>query len=84
MDKLANREARTNDPEKINYVEFPAKSIKLAKGFFSTVFDWKFVDYGPEYTAFSNSGLNGGFYLSELQVSTKSGSAPRLIGSKKC
>ncbi len=64
-----------NEHEKINYVEFPAKDIEAAKKFFSSVFGWSFVDYGPEYTAFSNEGLDGGFFQSELTVSTKCGSA---------
>ncbi len=61
--------------EKINYVEFPAKDIELAKSFFSSAFGWDFVDYGPDYTAFSNEGLNGGFFRSDLYVSTEKGSA---------
>jgi len=61
--------------EKINYIELPAKNLKLVKDFFRSAFGWHFVDYGPEYVAFSNSGLNGGFYLSELTSSTKHGSA---------
>ena len=64
-----------NENEKINYVEFPAKNIKATKTFFSTVFGWSFVDYGPEYTAFSNEGIDGGFYQSELFASTENGSA---------
>ena len=47
--------------EKLNYVELPAKDIDATKRFFENVFDWKFVDYGPEYTAFSDQGLDGGF-----------------------
>lgn len=61
--------------EKINYVEFPAKNIVKAKKFFTTVFGWEFADYGPEYSAFSNAGLNGGFYRSGFSSSTKNGSA---------
>lgn len=61
--------------EKINYVEFPAKDLALAKKFFSNVFNWNFTDYGPDYTAFSNSGLMGGFYKADLVVATQSGSA---------
>jgi len=64
-----------SEHEKINYVEFPAKDISAAKSFFSSVFGWSFVDYGPEYTAFTNEGLDGGFFQSELTVSTESGSA---------
>ncbi|MBU0485877.1 MAG: VOC family protein [Proteobacteria bacterium] len=61
--------------EKINYLEFPARDIEQNKAFFTRVFGWSFVDYGPEYTAFSNAGIDGGFFKSELIVSTKKGSA---------
>ena len=71
-----------SDNIKINYIELPAKNMKLAKDFFRSAFGWKFVDYGPEYSAFSNSGLNGGFYLSELSVSTKNGSALVVLYSE--
>jgi predicted enzyme related to lactoylglutathione lyase len=59
---------------KINYIEIPAKDIEAAKSFFLTVFGWSFVDYGPEYTAFSNAGIDGGFYKSELTAATAKGS----------
>ncbi|MCV6631168.1 MAG: VOC family protein [Flavobacteriaceae bacterium] len=45
----------------IHYVEFGAADLQKIKEFYSRVFDWKFTDYGPDYTAFSNSGLEGGF-----------------------
>lgn len=61
--------------EKIDYVEFPARDIEKTKAFFTAVFGWSFVDYGPDYTAFANEGLNGGFYKSDLAVSTETGSA---------
>lgn len=64
-----------NEHEKINYVEFPAKNIEATKDFFTAVFNWSFADYGPEYTAFSNEGLDGGFFKSDLTVSTITGSA---------
>ncbi|MES9858085.1 MAG: VOC family protein [Sedimenticola sp.] len=63
-----------NEHEKINYVEFPAIDIEASKTFFTEVFGWSFVDYGPEYTAFSDEGVNGGFYKSELSASTEKGS----------
>ena len=68
--------------EKINYVEFPSKSIKKTKAFFSEVFAWSFVDYGPEYTAFANAGIDGGFFKSDLSVSTENGSALIVFYSK--
>jgi predicted enzyme related to lactoylglutathione lyase len=64
-----------NDHEKINYVEFPARDIKVAKKFFTTVFSWSFVDYGPDYFAFSNEGIDGGFFKSELSSSSEQGAA---------
>jgi len=71
-----------NKHEKINYVEFPARDIEAAKAFFSAVFGWSFVDYGPEYTAFSNEGIDGGFFKSDLTASTESGSALIVFYSK--
>lgn len=72
-----------NEHEKINYVEFPAKDIASTKAFFTAVFGWSFVDYGPEYTAFSNEGLDGGFFKSNLTVSPGTGSALIVFYSKK-
>ena len=61
--------------EKINYVEFPARNINATKKFFTKVFSWEFKDFGPDYTTFSNEGIDGGFFTSELASSTESGSA---------
>ena len=72
-----------NVHEKINYVEFPAKDINVTKSFFSTVFGWDFVDYGPDYAAFSNEGLDGGFFKSDLTASTENGSALIVFYSKE-
>ena len=72
-----------NEHEKINYVEFPAKDIEKSKAFFATAFGWSFVDYGPEYSAFSNEGLDGGFYKSDLSASTENGSALIVFYSKE-
>lgn len=72
-----------NNHEKINYVEFPAKDIEITKAFFNSAFGWSFVDYGPEYTAFSNEGIDGGFYQSDLTASTEKGSALIVFYSKE-
>ena len=64
-----------NEHEKINYVEFPSKDLEKTKTFFGKVFEWSFEDFGPEYTAFANEGLDGGFFKSELSSSTDNGSA---------
>lgn len=64
-----------NNDGKLNYVEFPAKDLTATKAFFSAVFNWSFVDYGPDYTAFSNQGLDGGFFRSEQCSTTATGGA---------
>jgi len=61
--------------EKINYVEFPARDIEKAKAFFAEVFDWKFEDFGDQYTAFADQGLDGGFFLSDKRASAQEGGA---------
>lgn len=61
--------------EQIDYVEFPARNIGATKRFFAKAFNWTFVDYGPEYTAFKSGALAGGFFQSDLTVSTMTGSA---------
>ena len=64
-----------NKHETINYVELPAKDINKTKAFFSSAFNWTFQDFGPEYAAFSNQGLDGGFYKSNKKSSTQNGAA---------
>jgi len=64
-----------NQHEKMNYVEFPAKDLGATKAFFESIFGWSFTDYGPEYTAFENQGLDGGFFQSDLASSTENGAA---------
>jgi hypothetical protein len=46
---------------RLDYVEFPASDIKGTKTFYSTVFGWKFEDYGMEYTSFHDGRISGGF-----------------------
>ncbi len=61
--------------EKLNYVEFPSRELATTKIFFKQVFGWEFEDYGPDYCAFSDQGLDGGFYRSELYSNAQTGSA---------
>ena len=61
--------------EKIDYVEFPAKDLPATERFFCAVFGWTFEQFGPEYIAFTNQGLDGGFYLSDKVSSAENGSA---------
>ena len=67
-----------NVHEKINYVEFAASDLTATKQFFTNCFGWQFEDFGPEYTAFSNEGLDGGFFYSE-QVATAANGSPLIV-----
>ena len=69
--------------EKINYVEFPAQDIEAVKKFFKKAFGWNFNDYGPDYSAFSDGVLDGGFYKSDLNASIKKGSALIVLYSNE-
>lgn len=71
-----------NTHEKINYIELPAKNIEATKTFFSQLFGWSFTDYGADYVAFSDSGLEGGFFRSELAATTEGGSALVVLYSE--
>ncbi len=61
--------------EKINYLEYPAIDLTATKVFFQAVFAWEFVDYGPDYTAFANQGVDGGFYRSDKSSRADQGAA---------
>ncbi|MCV6589942.1 MAG: VOC family protein [Marinobacterium sp.] len=63
------------EQNKINYVEFPATDLVATKAFFSTVFGWSFIDYGSEYSCFSDQGVDGGFYKSDKTTNTENGVA---------
>lgn len=52
----------------INYIEFKAHNLTAIKEFYTTAFNWIFTDYGPNYIAFSGSGLDGGFEKTEMQI----------------
>lgn len=71
-----------DEHEKINYVEIPARKIGATKKFFETVFGWTFTDYGPDYTAFKNQGVDGGFFKADLSSTTATGSALIVFYSK--
>ncbi len=67
---------------KINYLEIPTKHIPSTKAFFSAAFGWEFVDYGTDYSCFSNAGIQGGFFTSDKTVSTLTGSVLVVLYSE--
>lgn len=64
---------------KIDYVELPARDFDAVEAFYSGVFGWTFTDYGPDYRAFADGKLDGGFYKSELVSDTANGAALVVI-----
>jgi predicted enzyme related to lactoylglutathione lyase len=64
-----------NQHEKLNYVELGTTDLDATKRFFEDAFGWSFVDYGPDYAAFSDQGLDGGFFTAEQVSQTVNGAA---------
>ena len=64
---------------KVDYVEWPARDFDAVQAFYAQVFGWTFTDYGPDYRAFTDGRLEGGFYKAEQQSSTTSGAALVII-----
>lgn len=53
----------------LNYVEFKSNNLEQTKEFYQKAFAWKFKDYGPSYTSFKESGIFGGFELTDQKIS---------------
>jgi uncharacterized protein len=51
----------TKPENQIDYIELPASDIEKTKFFYTSVFGWKFTDYGPDYTSFHDGRMGGGF-----------------------
>ncbi len=47
--------------EQIQYLEFLTNDIDRIRQFYTQCFDWKFTNYGPDYTAFEGEYVDGGF-----------------------
>ena len=64
--------------QKVDYIEFPAADFDAVQSFYEKAFAWSFMDYGPEYRAFTDGKINGGFRRADLHASTENG-APLVI-----
>ena len=60
---------------RIDYIEFPATDIEGTQRFYAELFGWEFEDYGPDYTAFADGRIAGGFY----KAATASGGQPLIV-----
>ena len=67
---------------KINYIEFPAFDLEQVKTFYSDTFGWTFQDFGPEYCAFNDGDMDGGFYTSRLSSKTSNGAVLIVLYSE--
>jgi predicted enzyme related to lactoylglutathione lyase len=63
-------------PNTIDYIEMPSRDLAQTKKFFSALFGWSFQDYGPDYIAFDDGRMTGGFFTAEK---TWTGPASPLI-----
>jgi predicted enzyme related to lactoylglutathione lyase len=61
--------------KKIDYIELPAADLDAVEAFYSKTFGWTFTDYGPEYRAFNDGKLDGGFFKSDLKSNSSHGAA---------
>jgi predicted enzyme related to lactoylglutathione lyase len=46
---------------KIAYVELPSTNVATLKTFYGQLFGWTFQDYGDDYAAIEDAGVDGGF-----------------------
>ncbi len=53
---------------KIDYVEFASRNIGATTAFLGKAFGWTFADYGPDYQALANAGIDGGVFSSPDDV----------------
>ncbi|MEY2557051.1 MAG: uncharacterized protein QOE34_476 [Verrucomicrobiota bacterium] len=65
-------------PNTIDYVEMPSKNLAATKNFFTALFGWSFQDYGPDYCAFDDGRMTGGFFSSE-KTGSVAGGAPLIV-----
>jgi predicted enzyme related to lactoylglutathione lyase len=62
----------------IDYIEMPSTNLTATKDFFTGLFGWVFQDYGPDYAAFDDGRITGGFFASDL-TSTVAKGAPLVV-----
>ncbi len=60
-------------PRTIDYVEMPSRDLAATKRFFTALFGWPFTDYGPDYAAFDDGRMTGGFYRAEKTAGVEAG-----------
>lgn len=64
---------RTDRDRRIDYVEFPATDLARTRAFYGAAFGWTFTEYGPDYLAFSDGALDGGFARADAVTPARGG-----------
>ena len=59
-----------DNDHRIDYIELPARDLDAVRTFYGTVFGWPFEDYGPDYTAFFDGRLAGGFFRADAAATS--------------
>ncbi|MBB4130164.1 VOC family protein [Xanthomonas sp. 3075] len=72
MDSLSAAQAAARE-RRIDYVEFASSDPEASRVFFETVFGWQFQAYGPDYLAFNDGRLDGGFYRATAPAPAEGG-----------
>lgn len=65
-------------PNTIDYIEMPSTNLTATKEFFIALFGCSFQDYGPDYCAFDDGRMAGGFFASEITGTIEKG-APLVV-----
>lgn len=56
-----------------NYIELPTTNMSDMKAFYTAVFGWDYVDYGPDYAAIIGAGIEGGFDANSDRTPSRDG-----------
>ena len=70
-------------PNTVDYVETPSRDLPKTKAFFAALLGWRFTEYGPDYLAFEDGRLSGGFYRSDKVSSTAAGASLIVIYTER-
>ncbi len=69
-----------SDGTVISYIELPAAGLAETKAFYTAVFGWTWVDYGPTYAAFEGAGIEGGLNAEATPGASHDPGAQNAIG----
>ena len=65
----------------VDYVEFAARDLPATQRFYAAVFGWTFEEYGPDYLAFHDGRIGGGFFAAppDWQPAPAGSGAPLVV-----